>query len=127
MVKLIVNYTLVGTPEVGIHGAPIGTTLCYGTITVLNLIYLVRKTKLGIRIKSVFLRPFVSACAMGLFCFLAHKGLAGMGIPGAISTVVTIFAAIVLYFGLLFAIGGITREDVLLLPKGEKLVRIFKI
>ncbi|MBQ9990521.1 MAG: polysaccharide biosynthesis C-terminal domain-containing protein, partial [Lachnospiraceae bacterium] len=32
-VKLLVNYTLVGTPSINIHGAPIGTLCCYATIT----------------------------------------------------------------------------------------------
>ena len=39
-VKLITNYTLIAIPAINIRGAPIGTSLCYGTITVLNLIFI---------------------------------------------------------------------------------------
>ncbi len=38
VVKVIVNYILVGNPDIAITGAPVGTIACYAVITVLNLI-----------------------------------------------------------------------------------------
>ena len=38
IVKVIVNYILVGNPDIAITGAPVGTIACYAVITVLNLI-----------------------------------------------------------------------------------------
>ena len=38
VIKVIVNYILVGNPDIAITGAPVGTIACYAVITVLNLI-----------------------------------------------------------------------------------------
>ena len=39
VVKVVMNYILVGNPEINIHGAPISTLCCYLTICVLNLFF----------------------------------------------------------------------------------------
>ena len=39
IVKIILNYILVGTPSINIHGAPISTLCCYLVIVVLNLFF----------------------------------------------------------------------------------------
>ena len=38
VVKVVVNWFLVGTPSINITGAPIGTLLCYAVIAFLNMI-----------------------------------------------------------------------------------------
>ena len=40
VVKLVCNFILVGMPSVNIYGAPISTTLCYGSIMLINLFML---------------------------------------------------------------------------------------
>ena len=39
VVKIILNYILVGNPEINIHGAPISTLCCYMVIAGLNLFF----------------------------------------------------------------------------------------
>ena len=40
VVKILVNYTLVGNPKIGIYGAPIGTLACYAVMCAMNALFL---------------------------------------------------------------------------------------
>ncbi len=42
VIKLAVNYMLIGMPSVGIAGAPVGTVLCYAVIMVINFAVILR-------------------------------------------------------------------------------------
>ncbi len=49
VIKLSVNYFLIGMPAVGIAGAPIGTVLCYAVIMVVNLVIIIRSPQVAPR------------------------------------------------------------------------------
>jgi len=74
------------------------------------------------------LRPFLAAAIMGVFVSAALIGLKALGIgsrlilcggPIAVGVVVYLIAAV--------KIRVITREDCLLLPKGEKIAKLLKL
>lgn len=128
VVKLIVVYVLVGNPQVGILGAPIGAALCYFFIGALNLIAISRLVPQKPRILTNMLRSFIPAAVMGVAVWGTTYVLTQVlsissrvllcGVPVAVGGLV--YAVCVVFFR------GITREDCLLLPKGEKLARFFK-
>ncbi len=121
-IKLMTNYMLVGTPGIEIYGAPIGTTLCYGTISILNLIIISREIK-GISAAKCFIKPFVAAACMAVFTYFAYIPL-GAALGAKIGAVVTIGLSAVVYIVMLIAIKALPREEVLMLPKGEKIARL---
>ncbi|MBQ7625199.1 MAG: polysaccharide biosynthesis protein, partial [Clostridia bacterium] len=134
LIKLTTNYFLVGTPGINISGAPIGTCLCYGTITVLNLIF-IRNKRIRFSLLRVFLKPLTAAAVMGAFAFFIYSplsalitGLSGSLLSGflrqALTLAVTLFASAVLYCLMLIALKALPKEDVLMLPKGEKIAKI---
>ncbi len=123
--KLAAVYILTGNPSIGILGTPIGTLLCYLCICVLN-IYSIR-TQLGEppAILRNLLRPFLAAALMGGVVYGSLTALKALGItsrlilcggPVAVGVVVYLVAAVLLKV--------ITREDCLLLPKGEKIAKL---
>ena len=128
VVKLIVVYVLVGNPQVGILGAPIGAALCYFFIGALNLIAISRLVPQKPRILTNMLRSFIPATVMGVavggttYVLTQVLSISSRvllcGVPVAVGGLV--YAVCVVFFR------GITREDCLLLPKGEKLARFFK-
>ena len=125
VVKIAANYTLVGNPDININGAPIGTMCCYGIIAVLNLIVIKRHYK-EISIAKMFGKTFISAVIMGIFGYLFSQPVSSfMGAKAGI--VLTIGGCMVIYFLTLLAIGGFTREDILMLPKGEKIAKLLRI
>ena len=128
-VKLIANYILVGIPAIGIHGAPIGTILCQGSIAVLNLIA-IRRCGIKFSLRRCFLLTGISAAVMGVFVALANPAVAALlgstGMTGMLGTFGVIGLAAVLYFLMLVVLRALPYEDVLMLPKGAKLAKLLK-
>ena len=128
-VKLIANYILVGIPAIGIHGAPIGTILCQGSIAVLNLIA-IRRCGIKFSLRRCFLLTGISALVMGVFVALANPAVAALlgstGMTGMLGTFGVIGLAAVLYFLMLVVLRALPYEDVLMLPKGAKLAKLLK-
>lgn len=129
IIKLVINWILVGTPAINIAGAPIGTCLCYGTISVLNLVYIWLKIVKYSPLK-VFVKPLISAGIMGVFAYLVYKPivviLGGSLLMNAVSLMVTIGLSAVLYLLMLIATRALPKEDILMLPKGEKITKLLK-
>lgn len=123
IVKLLVNYFLVGTPDINIHGAPIGTVCCYATITILNFICIIAFTDISVKYGKVLIKPFISAALMGLFAFFANPFISNL-IGDKLSAVVTISASGLLYLALLIITKSISKEDMLLVPHGERIVKL---
>lgn len=133
-VKLVTNYVLVGIPAINIHGAPIGTIICYGTITVLNIV-MIRRAGVNFSLSKAIVKPFASSAIMGVFAWLIYSPLHAMAgalvasskIAMALAVTATVGLAAVLYVLLLVATKALPREDVLMLPKGEKIAKLLRI
>ena len=125
VVKLVTNYFLVGTPSINIGGAPIGTTLCYATITILNFIMLIKVTHIRPNFLNMLIKPLVSAAAMGIGSYVCYNALARVINPN-VATLAALVVAVLVYFFMLVALRGFIREDLLLMPKGRKLVSIME-
>lgn len=124
-VKLAVNYVLVGTPAFNISGAPIGTALCYAVITLLNLIA-IHRVGLPIAYAKVYARPAAAAALMGVFTWLIRDPVCALA--GGRWGVLAVIALSAVFYGLmLLAVRALPREDVLLLPKGDKIAKILRL
>ncbi len=123
-IKLIANYILVGIPAIGIHGAPIGTILCQGSIAVLNLVA-IRRCGIRFSLRRCFLLTGLSAAVMGIFVVLVNPAVSALSL-GMLGTFAVIGLAAVLYFLMLVVLRALPYEDVLMLPKGAKLAKLLK-
>ena len=130
VVKLAVVFLLVGNPAVGILGVPVGTLLCYGAIAVLNLIAIGRLVPQKPALLGNLLRPLLPAAIMGVAVWVTQWGLMQVlgangsrvllcGVPIAIGAAV--------YFVCVLAFKSITRDDCVLLPKGEKIAKLLRL
>ena len=129
VVKLAVVYVLVGNPAIGILGAPMGVVLCYLAICVLNIIALYRTVPNRPALISNLLRPTLPALLMGAAvygCYFAmtellqiHSNLLLCALP--------ILVGVAVYFVLVVIFKSITREDCLLLPKGDTIARLLRL
>ncbi len=121
-IKIVVNFLLVGTPEINILGSAIGTLCCYLYIALANFICLVKYTKIMPRMLQSFLKPLVAA----LCCGVAALGVSTLLGGSKMSTVLAVLVAAVVYFVMLIVLRGIEKEDVLAFPKGEKISKILE-
>ena len=131
VVKIGCNYVLVGNPRFNINGAPIGSILCYIVIVAINLFYLLHVSEVKIGVISVFLKPLLSAgvSAGGAWAVyrLCDRFLAGK-LPHwtLFALAFSIAAAVILYVIVLFLVKGLSKDDISMLPKGEKIAKILE-
>ncbi len=128
IIKIVVNYILVGIPQINILGASIGTLACYAYIAIANVFCLIKYSRVVPSIFVTFLKPLLAALVSGGSAHAAVLLLNNISLFSAHSKLLTIGAILVAAVVYLIAISLLkcfNREDVLSLPKGEKLVRIF--
>lgn len=145
--KLVINNILVRQEGVGIVGAPIGTLVCYVIVAVLELIFIKRVIPKAPNYGRTFVKPFIAALVMGAAAW-ATNGLLTRVLMGisqfqatiastgavdltrigyALVTVGTIGVAVVVYGLLIVVLKAITKEDLSLMPKGDKIAAILRI
>lgn len=131
VIKIALNYQLVAIPHINIHGAPIGTLTCFATVAVLNLFFVSRTVEDPPNYFALFVKPLAASlvmafCARGAYILLsAHLGAGGFA--RLLGVGVSMALAVVIYAVLVVALRIITKEDLALLPKGEKLGRLLHI
>ena len=127
IIKLVVVFILTGNPHIGILGTPIGSLLCYCCITVLNLISIRRVLPHAPAIVKNLAKAILAAAAMGVVVYFTHAGLQlvlGPNMSRIIACGVPICVGVVVYVLAALKLKAITRDDCLLLPKGEKIAKL---
>ena len=128
VVRLVVVFLMAGNPAIGILGVPIGTALCNLCIAILNILSIRRVVEEKPAIVSNLLRSFVPAVIMGAAAFFCWQGLKILGISSRLLLCgVPLMLAVVVYVVCAVAFKSITRDDCLLLPKGEKIAKLLKL
>lgn len=126
LVKIISNYLLVGDPDIGIHGAPWSTLLCYALITVLNFIAIRYVVPRGTALCRGFLRPALATALMAVAARSGY-GLLCRVMSSRTAVLPAIVLSVAVYGALVLALGAVRREDLMGLPQGEKLAQILKL
>ena len=121
-VKIAANYLLVTDPAISIHGAPIGTLLCYAIIAGLNLAAIAGTIPGRLRLGGAAGKLLASTGAMAATAWCGYGFLSRHMGAGA-ATLLAILAAAVVYIVLVLALEVLRREEILQLPKGEKLAK----
>lgn len=112
-----------GEQTLGVLGTPTSTVICYFVAAAMNLFFVICCTRVVPKIGSVFVGPLASAliCAVAAgACYRLISGAAGL----TLSTLAAICVAVPVYLVSIFIFGVITREDVILLPKGNKIAAL---
>ena len=93
------------------------------TIVVLNLIAIARCVPERPSYLRLFARPVLITAVMALAARSSY-GLLSRSLPERWAVLPAIAVAVVVYGVLVLALGAVTRQDVLDLPKGEKIARM---
>ena len=135
LVKITMNYILVGNPLISIHGAPISTLCCYGTIVALNFIFVWKYSPRKPRYIALFAKPVLASAMMGVAAWAAYGLTARVFSHGgeisfsqnALATLIGIGAGVLVYGVLIIALGILRADDVRSIPHGEKIIRILRL
>lgn len=133
VVKIILNYILIGNPVINIDGAPIGSIVCYIIVVGINLYSIIKITDVKINFGSVFIKPLICSAISAVIAFITvslfSRMLGGVGDPEAmingnsISLVISVIMAVVAYIIPLLFLKGISKDDLEMIPKGEKIAK----
>ena len=145
---------LIGSEDIGIRGGPISTVVCFWLIALLDLFIIKRTLPRSLSMARVFVKPVGAAAAMGAsawavngLCYqllvklnlflelgedekplLDAAGNALLSRAGtALAVAAAIGVAVVVYFALILVTRAISKEDLALLPKGDKIARILRV
>lgn len=125
IMKVVLNYILVGIPEINIQGAGIGTLVCYLFVCICGLFSLLKNTNIRFNFTDIFLKPIICSLICAASAYASH-GLLSHVINYKLSTVLAIFVAIFIYSLALLLTGSITKEDFSEIPKLKKVANILE-
>ena len=123
--KVILSYTLTGIPAINVFGSAIGTLTAYAVASLIEFMYIKKTLNMRFSKKEFIIKPLLTVTTM----FVAVKicyGLVSMVFGNAISTIISIMVGGVVYVIVLLAIGGIKKDEILIMPKGEKIYKMLK-
>lgn len=123
IIKVIINYTLVAIPSINIKGAAIGSIVGYGIAAILNYKSVQKYTRVKINIVQTMVKPIIAVIAMGISILVIYKYSYPV-LGNSISTLLAILIGAFIYFIMLLFIGGITAQEMVLIPGGKRLVPI---
>ncbi|MEG2988735.1 MAG: polysaccharide biosynthesis protein [Oscillospiraceae bacterium] len=126
VIKLVVNYFLVSNPAFGIYGAPIGTLCCFGVVAILDVIAICKVVPAPPNFFRAFAKPFFASLLMGGVVYFTHALLVGF-LPGKLATIGGICVGGVVYLVLIVVLRVFSKEDLALMPKGDKLAKLLKL
>ena len=125
VVKIVSNILLVSMPQINILGLSISSNLCYFVIAALNLYWVMKVTKVKLKLSDTLVKPLFSTGAMGVATLFCYRFLEGV-VPAKLATILSVGMGGCIYLAVLLLIGGLKQEDVEMLPKGEKIAAIMK-
>ena len=129
IIKVALDWFLVGIPSINIYGAPIGTLLCYIVICVMNHIFIRRNYEEPPRMSVMVLRPAISVIAMGVVTWISYFVMTRLfPHPGRLMDLIIVFIVIalsaVVYIIAVIQTKALTKEDMELIPKGNKVAAL---
>ena len=144
VVKIVTNYNLVAVPTIGISGAPVGNVLCFGLCMVLDLVVIARVIHGRPDYLPLLAKPAAAAGVMGLGAWAVYgllskllsyeevtqagESIQTLGKTGnGIAVMGAILIAVIIYAVLVVALRAISREDLSLMPKGDKIAKILRL
>lgn len=121
---LVFNWYLIGNPQIGIYGVPIGICICYGIVTFLNL-FEIRKCGIKFNSREVLLKPVLPAVVLALSLaavyYLSYRTLGNIK-----AVVLSLTVSIAVYLVVLFTSGTVEKDDLNMIPGGKKLVKVLE-
>lgn len=128
VVKVVVNFILVGNPNIRINGAPVGTLTCFIVISALEIFIIRRSIPAPPSFLRAFLKPFVPSVIMAAAAWATYGLLTNfLHMGNSLATIGSIGVGVVVYLVLVLALRVLSREDLELMPKGDKIAKILHI
>ena len=129
VLKILINWVIIAIPAVNIYGAPIGTLFGYLCMALLDYLFIRRALGQNPNLRKAFGKPLLCSAVMGVFAWGVYSLF--MRLPFLhgklglfVAMVLAIAVAVPVYGFAVIRTGGITFDDMKLIPGGAKLARL---
>lgn len=122
IMKVVLNYILVGIPQINIQGAGIGTLVCYLFVCIVGLICLRKEIKMPLSWTNSFIKPLICSIMCAIAAYTSH-GLISAILPFKFATILSIAISGIVYVLALFLTNTVTSSDLMTIPKCKKIVK----
>lgn len=123
--KVVISYTLTAIPQINVMGSALGTVIAYFVAGTLELIYIKKAMRMKLSIKEFFIKPIIIVITMFLTVKLSFGFMIGI-LGNTLATILAIAIGAVVYIIATFVLGGIKKDELLSIPKGDKVYKILR-
>lgn len=123
VIKCILNIVLIPIPEIGVNGAAIGSVVCHIISFIIAFSVLKKQIKIEFGFVKCIFKPIVATIMMTIVSYFIYINLSNF-ILERISTIIAITSAVIIYIILVMIMKIFSKEEVLMLPYGEKIYNI---
>lgn len=123
--KLLLNFVLVGIPSFNLQAVPYSTLLCYILIVLLSLYVIREVAHVELSLWALLYKPLLAGLACGLSATLAYDGISGLW-QSRLAVLPAVLLGAMVYGLCILLLRAVKKEDILMLPKGEKLAKILE-
>jgi stage V sporulation protein B len=124
---VLADFFMVGTVQFNIYGSPIGTCICYGITCCLDLFIVHRIVPGCPSYVKVFGKTLLASLIMGGAAWAVYGLVYQTTASNTLGVGAAILVAVVVYALLVVLLQVLNRDDLSLMPKGDKIARILRV
>lgn len=122
LVKLILTYVLTGIPLLNVKGAAISTVSAYIIAAGLDYLSVKKRVNFKFDIQQFLIKPLITSAIMGISARGTYEILYRLLHRNSIAVLMGVLVGALVYVIALFKTGSISKEELMTIPKGQKLV-----
>lgn len=123
VIKIGLNLVLITNPNINIYGAVISSFICQFVVFMIVYITMKRNIKVEFEPMKHIIKPLLAGLIMGAVIFFINYLFNGV-IRNSILTIINIMIGAVVYLISVFALKILSKDEILMLPKGEKIYNL---
>lgn len=123
--KLILNLILVPNPKYGAAGAAFATVVNCIVSCAIVFVVLIKTMKLKMSLFKYLVKPIIATLMMAV-CLMASYNILNIAIGGKIAILLALCVAVVIYALSILILKILSKEDICMLPAGEKIYSILE-
>lgn len=124
--KVIAFIILIYVFDTGLIGAVIINVIFSIMVAAANFYSIQKTIKLQLNYRSTLVSPLIAGAIMSVVALAVHTMTMAATGSNSLSTLLAIVLAGLTYFVALLKVGGLTEEDLKILPMGKKLIKLSK-
>lgn len=119
------NLVLVPIPEIGVNGAAWGSVACHLVAFTIAITSLRKHIKINLTFSKFILKPILATFIMGICSYFIYLLLTGI-IAQRLATILAIAFAVIIYVVAIVALKVFSKEEILLMPAGDKISKLLE-